>query len=317
MRQGCPLSPYLFIRVMTVIMRNISSRLTQEQRNILRNEQPLGMEGHDKPLYADDTTILTSSKQAAEVMLHKIQEEPSRYNMKLNHNKYILLGMNSLGDVQYLDGGYMPIAGRAPYLGTNMSAKGNLHFEMNIRIINTTATLNKLDLFWKKVPVSTTWKLRVHDAVITSKLLYGLGSASLDSFQIKALREMLGIKHSYHSHVSNEVVTQRANQRVRLKEGKTITKMFEKLVDRQIKFMAHLLRVEEDDLTKTCTINQNGFRISAGFKRTGRPRIKWYDQVMNACFNRFVKMGLLLSNWREDIRVDGAKHMVLQTAANI
>ena len=55
---------------------------------------------------------------------------------------------------------------------------------------------------------------------------------------------------------------------------------------------------------------------SAGFKRTGRPRIKWYDQVMNACFNRLVKMGLLLPNWREDMRVDEAKQIVLQTAAD-
>ena len=219
----------------------------------------------------------------------------------------------------------MPVADRAPYLGTNMSAKGNLHFEMSTRIISTTATLNKLDPFWKKVPISTTWKLRVHDAVIASKLFYGLESANLtsaecerlDSFQIKALRKMLGIRHSYHSHVSNEVVMQRANQRIRLKEGSTITKMFGKLVNRQIKFMAHLLRAKGDDLTKTCTINQNCFRISAGFKRTGRPRIEWYDQVMNACFNRLGRMGLLLPNWREYFRIDETKQIVLQTAAYI
>ena len=58
---------------MTVIMRDINSKLTQEERHTLRNEQPLGMEGQDKLLYADDTLILTSSKQAAEVILHKIQ----------------------------------------------------------------------------------------------------------------------------------------------------------------------------------------------------------------------------------------------------
>ena len=112
------------------------------------------------------------------------------------------------------------------------------------------------------------------------------------------------------------MVVQRANQRIRLKEGKTLTKMSAKLVNRQIKFMAHFLRAEGDNLTKTCTINRNGFRVSAGFQRTVRPRIKWYDQVMNACFNRLVKMGLLLPNWREDIRIDEAKQIVLQTAAD-
>ena len=109
---------------------------------------------------------------------------------------------------------------------------------------------------------------------------------------------------------------QRANQRIRLKEGRTITKMSEKLINRQIKFMSHLLRAEERDITKTCTVDHNGLRISAGFKRTGRPRIKWYDQVMNSCFERLITMGLLLPSWREDIRVDEAKQIVLQTAAD-
>ena len=166
--------------------------------------------------------------------------------MKLNQCKCMLLGMNSLGSVQYLDGEFMPMAYRAPYLGTNMSAKRNPHFEISTRIINTTATLNKLDMFWKRAPVSTIWKLRVHDAVISSKLLYGLESASLTnaeyeilhSFQIKVLRKMLGIKHSYHSHISNEVVMQRANQRIRL--NNKIIKMSEKFVNRQIKFMSPL-----------------------------------------------------------------------------
>ena len=134
------------------------------------------------------------------------------------------------------------MADRAPYLCTNMSAKRNPHFEINTRIIITTAMLNKLDLFWKKAPVSTTWKLRAHGAVIAWELLYSLESASLtnavyerlDAFQVKALRKMLGITHSYHSHVSNEVVMQTANLRMRLKEGKTITKMSEKLIGRQI-----------------------------------------------------------------------------------
>ena len=81
--------------------------------------------------------------------------------------------------------------------------------------------------------MSTTWKLRVHDAVITSRLFYGLEPASLtdaeyariDAFQIKAFRKMLGITHPYHSHVSSEVIMETASLRIILKGGRTITKM--------------------------------------------------------------------------------------------
>ena len=80
--------------------------------------------------------------------------------------------------------------------------------------------------------------------------------------------------------------------------------------------MAHLRRAEENDVIKTCIVDHNGLRITAGFKRTGRPRIKWYDQVMSSCFERLITVGLLLPNWREDIRVDEAKQIALQTAIN-
>ena len=80
--------------------------------------------------------------------------------------------------------------------------------------------------------------------------------------------------------------------------------------------MSHLLRAEESDITKTCVIDHNGLRISAGFKRTGRPRIELYDQVMNSCFDRLVAIGMLLPSWREDIRVDEAKQIVLHAATD-
>ena len=76
------------------------------------------------------------------------------------------------------------------------------------------------------------------------------------------------------------------------------------------------MRAGEDDLTKTCTIDHNGIRIFAGHKRTGRPKTKWYDQALNACFDRLVSLGLLLPDWRDDMRIDEAIQMVLETAAD-
>ena len=82
-------------------------------------------------------------------------------------------------------------------------------------------TVVKLDLFWRKAPVILTWKLNVLDAVIHSKVSYGMGTLvisqsdydKIDAFQIRIFRKTLNIKHSYWSHVTNDTVMRTANNR--------------------------------------------------------------------------------------------------------
>ena len=93
--------------------------------------------------------------------------------------------MNSIHNVYYKDGEAMPVASKAPYLGTSMDARGNPHVEINARIAKTRIVSSKLGICWKRAPVSITWKLRVHDAVIASKLFYGLESAELTASRIR------------------------------------------------------------------------------------------------------------------------------------
>ena len=48
--------------------------------------------------------------------------------MKLNQSKCILLGMNSLGSAQYLDGGFMPMADRGTVFRNEYVSKGEPSF---------------------------------------------------------------------------------------------------------------------------------------------------------------------------------------------
>ena len=60
----------------------------------------------------------------------------------------------------------------------------------------------KLDLLWGKSTASIKWKIRVYDAVIVAKLMYGLApipptkadGRKIDAFQLKGLRKILHIK---------------------------------------------------------------------------------------------------------------------------
>ena len=59
--------------------------------------------------------------------------------------------------------------------------------------------LRRLDLFWRAANCSKKWKLQVYNAVIVTKLLYGLENIEgteathklLDTFQLKGLRKIL------------------------------------------------------------------------------------------------------------------------------
>jgi hypothetical protein len=73
-RQGCPLSPYLFVIVMTVMVKDIDEGLTIQERRIIEAGAPFDMREFGKLLYADDTIILASTPDSAQLMLHKIQE---------------------------------------------------------------------------------------------------------------------------------------------------------------------------------------------------------------------------------------------------
>ena len=79
----------------------------------------------------------------------------------------------------------------------------------------------KLDLFWRKAPATLKWKLRVLDAVIHSKVLYGMETFvipqsdydKIDAFRVRIFRQIFNIKHSYRSHVTNDTVMNTANTR--------------------------------------------------------------------------------------------------------
>ena len=80
---------------------------------------------------------------------------------------------------------------------------------------------NEARCFLAKAPVILKWKLRVFDAVIHSKVLYGMETLVIsqsdydkfDVFQVRIFRKILNIKHCFWSHVTNDTVMNTANTR--------------------------------------------------------------------------------------------------------
>ena len=80
-----------------------------------------------------------------------------------------------------------------------------------------------MDEFWKFKHISTRYKTLIYDAVIRSKLIYGLDSArmrdanqrKITQFQMKGLRKIIKLKHSYYDrNNSYENILKIANEKV-------------------------------------------------------------------------------------------------------
>ena len=133
---------------------------------------------------------------------------------------------------------------------------------------------------------SLKWKLRVLDAVIHSKILYGMETLVIsqsdydknDAFRVRIFRKILNIKHSFWSHVTNETVMNTANTKAQQNIDKTIeiTPLSFKLKQRIVQCIGHIIRRDPiTDQMRAISIDEDGNRISAPKQwRSGGPKLK-------------------------------------------
>ena len=70
-------------------MKDVEDSLTQQQEEV--KEGTARKTGINKVLYADDTILLTTTMQSMENLLHSIERESAKYNVRLNERKCVVL----------------------------------------------------------------------------------------------------------------------------------------------------------------------------------------------------------------------------------
>ena len=219
-RQGCPMSPYLFLIAMTAIFADVKEDMKQE----LIDNRVVGAE-FDEILFADDTILVSESRSTLEKYLQKIEEVSGWYGMRLNKSKCEAITINGRHDAEneiyFLDKTKVPQLNIVKYLGCMVNDKGDPRKEISKRISECMVILKQLDPCWKHTENPTRWKLIIFDAVVRSKLMYGLESAQLndslknrlDVFQLKGLRKILGLNTTFvNRENTNELVYNKANE---------------------------------------------------------------------------------------------------------
>ena len=195
-RQGCPLSPYLFVIVMSCIDFDIRARCSRW----VSNGRIPGLE-FDMVYHADDTILFSTDNKALNELLHLTEMSSSKYGFYLNKNKYVAIQMNNDGSVHFDNQEPLPKRFETAYLGNEINREANIWHDILNKMQEVRKTWFRLLPYWKATSASLKWQLLIFDSVIKSKIIYGLETVHLtqammkkiDPFQLRCLRKILGL----------------------------------------------------------------------------------------------------------------------------
>ena len=204
-RQGCPLSPFLFVLVMTCIDSDIEGAVS---RHVVNNRIP--DLNYDMVYYADDKILYFQSNRGLKELLNLTERISKQYGLNLNRDKCVAIPIKKDGTIHFQDGTQLAKGFEATYLGHDINRDVNIQHEVLRKIQEVHCTWFKLSAYWKVTRASKRWKVIVFDAIIRSKLLYGLEtihliqslSKKLDTFQFRCIRKFLGMSPTFRNRAS-------------------------------------------------------------------------------------------------------------------
>lgn len=264
-RQGCIISPILFILYSEMIFRAL-----EELKGVV-----VGGRNITNLRYADDTALLSESEENLQKIVDKVNEEGEKMGMSINVDKSKTMVITRYGkeNIQVditVDGKRLQQVDAFIYLGQLVTADGKCEGEIRRRMgIARTVFLNMREVLTSR-NIRKKVKIRLVKCYVWSTLLYGVETWTISALMLKminafemwCLRRVLKI--SWRDKIKNETVLKKAGCRREL-EG--IIKM------RKASYAGHVLR-SGDSMQKNCL---EGY--VEGKRERGRQRATWMDNI--------------------------------------
>lgn len=190
------------------------------------------------------------------------------------------------------------------YLGADINNAANIDAEINKRIADSMAVANRLKSFLLKANATTKWKIRAYDAIVVSKLLYGLETTNLtacqakklDTFQLKCLRRIMNLTTTF---INRENTNEKVYKLAEALSGKPIMKLSTKYNIRRSKLLGHIIRADEEDPLKIVSL-ENDRPWLPEKRRIGLPRQDWFEETYNFTWKHILKRPEPTVKWAKD-----------------
>ena len=278
--QGCPLSPFLFVILMTIIMHDSTVKLHDLFGDIL--SAPLFVKDL---LYADDTLLINHTSENIQRHMDVIISTGAEYGLEINWKKVEMMGLRCQPAVFDMSGQFIDQKTSFQYLGALISADGCIQSEVNRRIGMAVVDFKVLAVLWTHSNVSKYDKYKIYLGCIVSKLLYGLQTAwltkaqrtKLDGFHARCIRKIVGVQHSYWSRVTNVEVLSRVNA----------IQLSILLREQQLVLFAKIYRRPPHDVLRQVVFQAGSDQLvlSEKRRRRGRPKLAWATELRKIAVN--------------------------------
>ena len=258
-RQGCPMSGFIFVLIMDWVMRHTNNR-----RRGLRWKLTSVLEDLD---YADDVALISSRFADLQEKTDRLVATAGIFGLKINPRKTKTLRMNHrCTDYIRIEGEEVEDVESFVYLGSVLDKLGGTEVDIKRRLALARIAFTRLQNIWRSGRFSQKTKLRILNSNVLSVLLYGaemwrVTSTDLnkvDVFHRSYLRRVL--RRFWPYHLSNE----------ELYKATGTTPISALIRERRWRWIGHILRTSPNNISRTALT-----WAPEGKRRRGRPRETW------------------------------------------
>lgn len=269
-RQGCLLSPLLFL----VVLDGIMQRTHQSKRRGIEWGITEILEDLD---YADDLCLLSHTHQDMQTKLNDLRREAGGTGLKINCAKTQEMRSGVANQTPLRIGADdVKRVHNFTYLGSVVSEVGGTEEDITSRIAKARATFAQLRPVWQSRKLTRRIKLKIFRSNVKSVLLYGCEtwkvtktiSQRLQVFVNRCLRQILGIH--WPEKISNELLLERCNE----------TPIDQQIKRRKWNWIGHTLRRGSDHIPKQA-MDWN----PQGKRKRGRPKQTWRRTIADEAKN--------------------------------